>query len=75
MTFSSESFDKCLYKILSYGGDTDTNACIVGAMAEALYVINEEYILEVQKKIPREFTEILEKGYKVIKKENKTLIK
>lgn len=60
---------------MSYGGDTDTNACIVGAMAEALYVINEEYILEVQKKIPREFTEILEKGYKVIKKENKTLIK
>lgn len=75
-TFSSESFDECLYKILSYGGDTDTNACIVGSMAEALYGINKEYIIDAKTKISREFTEILEKGYNAIKKENiKTLRK
>ena len=30
-------------KILSYGGDTDTNACIVGSMAEALYGIDDYF--------------------------------
>lgn len=67
-TFTSKSFEESLYKILSYGGDTDTNACIVGAMAESLYGINEEYIEEAQRKIPVEFIKILQKGYNEMNK-------
>ena len=50
--------------MLSYGGDTDTNACIVGGMAEAIYGLDEQYIKEVDKKIPEEFKKILKKAYK-----------
>ena len=37
--FTSNSFEESLLKVISFGGDTDTNACIVGSMAEALYGI------------------------------------
>lgn len=66
--FSSNSFEEALKKIISYGGDTDTNACIVGSMAEALYGIDESLISLVKKKIPYEFTSILENGYSKVKK-------
>lgn len=66
--FSSSSFNESVIKVISYGGDTDTNACIVGSMAEALYGIDETLINQASKKIPTEFTEILNKGYsKIIK--------
>lgn len=66
--FSSNSLEEAIRKIISYGGDTDTNACIVGSMAEALYGIDENLILLVKQKIPEEFTNILESGYSKIKK-------
>lgn len=65
--FTTNSFDEAIKKVLSYGGDTDTNACIVGGMAEAMYGIDEEYIKEVDKKLPKEFKEILKKAYKRLK--------
>lgn len=66
--FSSNSFEESLKKVISYGGDTDTNACIVGSMAEALYGINEELIKEASAKIPKKFVKKLELGYsKIIK--------
>lgn len=66
--FSSNSFEEAIRKIISYGGDTDTNACIVGSMAEALYGIDENLILLAKKKIPNEFNDILEKGYSRVKR-------
>lgn len=66
--FTSNSFDESIRKVISYGGDTDTNACIVGAMAEAMYGINNNLIKEVNKKIPKQFINVLEKGYSKIKK-------
>lgn len=66
--FSSNSFEEAIRKIISYGGDTDTNACIVGSMAEALYGIDESLILLAKQKIPTEFTDILENGYHKVKK-------
>ena len=57
--------------MISYGGDTDTNACIVGSMAETLYGIPNELINEVRKKISNSFENILDKGYsKVLKRVN-----
>ena len=61
--FSSNSFDESVKKVISFGGDTDTNACIVGAMAEAMYGIKKEYVDFVKTKIPEEFCDIMEKVY------------
>lgn len=66
--FSSNSFEEALKTVISYGGDTDTNACIVGAMAEALYGLDASFILQAKEKLPEEFTTLLDKGYKRIKK-------
>ncbi len=61
--FTTNSFEEAIKKVISYGGDTDTNACIVGGMAEALYGLNEKYIEQVNKKIPEEFKKVLKKVY------------
>lgn len=62
--FSANSFEESIKKVLLYGGDTDTNACIVGSMAEAMYGINPSLIEKAKEKIPKEFTKILETAYK-----------
>ena len=68
--FTSNSFEESIRKVISYGGDTDTNACIVGGMAEALYGLDKKYIEIVNKKIPNEFKKVLEEAYK---KQNKII--
>lgn len=66
--FSSNNFEESVKKVISYGGDTDTNACITGSIAEALYGIDDYLIKEANKKIPAEFVTKLEKGYAKIKR-------
>jgi len=66
--FNSNSFEESIYKVLSYGGDTDTNACIVGSMAEALYGIDTKLIQKAKQYIPDDFIRILNNAY--IKKED-----
>ena len=46
------------------GGDTDTNACIVGSVAEALYGMSENQKEESIKNLPDEFKKILKKAYR-----------
>lgn len=65
--FTANDFNESILKILSYGGDTDTNACIVGSMAEALYGIDTKLIEQAKEKIPRDFVKKLELGYQQIK--------
>ena len=67
--FTSSSFEESVQKVISYGGDTDTNACIVGSMAEAMYGIDKELIKKAKNKIPREFTQVLERAYKMKNRE------
>lgn len=62
--FNANNFEESIKNVISYGGDTDTNACIVGSMAEAMYGIDLELIKQVKKKIPKEFTQVLEIAYK-----------
>ena len=62
--FESKSFEESIKKVISFGGDTDTNACIVGSMAEAMYGASPILIEKAKQKIPREFIDIIEKGYK-----------
>ena len=67
--FTSNSFEESINKVISYGGDTDTNACIVGSMAEAMFGIKEELINKAKCKIPREFVEVLERAYRIRQRE------
>ena len=67
-TFNSNSFEESINTVLSYGGDTDTNACIVGSMAEALYGIDNDLIKKAKEKIPAAFVKVLENGYKKMNK-------
>ena len=63
-SFNSESEVKeNAREVISYGGDTDTNACIVGAMAEAMYGIDSQIIEKAKKYIPTHFVKILDKEY------------
>lgn len=64
--FKGKSFEDCIRIVLSFGGDTDTNAAIVGSMAEAFYGIDENLTQQAFKKIPTEFVKILNQCYKKI---------
>ena len=43
------------------GGDTDTNCCIVGSIAEKIYPIKNELKLQAESKIPKHFIKVLKK--------------
>ena len=65
--FTSNNYEEAIKKVISYGGDTDTNACITASMAEALYGLDESLILTIQEKLPKQFVKKLELGYSQIK--------
>ncbi len=66
--FTSNSFEESILKVISYGGDTDTNACIVGSMAESLYGIDDDLINEVKNRIPYELSSVIDKSYQKVRK-------
>lgn len=68
--FTSNSYEESIRKVISYGGDTDTNACIVGSMAEAMFGLGEDLIEIASQKIPENFTKKLQEGYTYCKKTN-----
>lgn len=57
--FTTDNFDDAIRLTLSLGGDTDTNCCIVGSMAESLYGINEDKKAIIEEKLPDEYKRIL----------------
>lgn len=73
--FKANSFEEAIKEVISYGGDTDTNACIVGSMAEALYGINKELIDKANSKLPKEFIDKLTLGYNIINTKSSPKIK
>lgn len=73
--FKTNSFEEAIKEVISYGGDTDTNACIVGSMAEALYGINDELIDKANSKLPREFIDKLASAYNIIYTKSSSKIK
>lgn len=64
--FTTNSFEESIRQVISFGGDTDTNACIVGGMAEAMYGLSKELKQKALAKLPSEFVEILNKCYNQI---------
>lgn len=64
IVLSSNDYEAAIRNAISIGGDTDTIACIVGGMAEALYGVPKHLIEIAKNKLPIEFNELLENGYK-----------
>ena len=61
--YMSNSFEDAIRKTLLMGGDTDTNAAIVGSMAEALYKMNNKQKEEALDSLPNNYKKILNKVY------------
>ena len=61
--FNSNSFEESIRLAISFGGDTDTNACIVGSMAEAMFGIDENLKEKAISKLPQNFKKIVKKFY------------
>ena len=57
--FNSSSFEDSIRKVISFGGDTDTNACIVGSMAEALYGVPEDLKKKALDKLPPDMLQVV----------------
>ena len=60
--YNSTGFEDAIRKTIFLGGDTDTNACIVGSMAEAAYGVDDKLIEFANKKLPTEFKKVLSKA-------------
>ena len=61
--YYSNGFEDAIRKIIYLGGDTDTNACIVGSIAESIYGINDELIEQANSKLPECFVKKLKINY------------
>lgn len=66
ISLTSNSFEESIRKSISIGGDTDTIACIVGSISEALFGIPDKYIDKAYKKLPDNFVKLLKLGYERI---------
>lgn len=64
--FTANNFEESIKLVLSFGGDTDTNACIVGSMSEAIFGIDKNLEKQALTHIPEEFKNILKVGYERI---------
>lgn len=57
----STDYENCIRLSISIGGDSDTIACIAGGIAAAFYKEIPEYIMsETYKRLPEEFTDIID---------------
>ncbi len=57
--FSVTNFEDSIKTSLSFGGDTDTNACITGSIAQALYGVSKELENQAYSKLPTDFINII----------------
>lgn len=71
--FNANSFVDAIKLAISFGGDTDTNACIVGSLAEASYGIDEKLKKQAYNKLPNEFKKILDLYFNEFTKLNSSI--
>ena len=62
--YNSTSFEDSIRKILLMGGDTDTNCCIVGSVAESIYGMSDIQKEDAISELPNEYVKILKEAYK-----------
>ena len=51
---------------MSLGGDADTIGAITGGIAEAFYGMSEDWKIEVLRRLPEAFVEVVEEFYQKI---------
>lgn len=61
--YNSTSFEDAIRLAVSYGGDTDTLAAIVGGMAEAYYGVPEDMWDAVKDRLPEEMLKVVDQFY------------
>lgn len=59
----SESYEDCIRKAISIGGDTDTIACMAGGIAEAEYDLPLGIVNETMDRLPLEMRFLLDQMY------------
>ena len=62
--YSSNSFEDSIRTTLLMGGDTDTNCCIVGSVAESIYGMSAIQKESAISGLPNEYIKILKRAYK-----------
>ena len=64
--WKSTDFETAIRLAISLGGDSDTLACITGGIAEAFYGMSEDWKIEVLRRLPEAFVEVVEEFYQKI---------
>ena len=62
--YNSFSFEDAIRRTLLMGGDTDTNCCIVGSVAESMYGMSEKQKENAVLGLPNEYVKILKRVYR-----------
>lgn len=63
MFLISESFEDCIRKSISIGGDTDTIACIAGSLAESYYGVPEDIKVRTKKYLSKDIYNLIKGDY------------
>ena len=58
------SFEEVIRNAVSLGGDSDTQACIAGSIAETVYEIRDDLISKANTYLPKEMIEVVNEFYK-----------
>ena len=66
LNFTCDDFETAIRLAISLGGDSDTLACITGGIAEAFYGMSEDWKIEVLRRLPEAFVEVVEEFYQKI---------
>lgn len=64
--FTSKDYEDAIRTVISFGGDTDTNACIVGGMAEALYGVPKDLVEQAKERVPKQFVKVIDSAYSMM---------
>lgn len=67
ITFASSDWETSVRRAIMGGGDTDTVACIAGAVAEALYGIPDDIAVKARSYLPSHLDAITEDFFKIKK--------
>ena len=58
-----EDFEDVIRIAVSLGGDYDTLTCIAGGMAEAMYDVPEDFVIECRKRLPEDALGVIDSFY------------
>ena len=62
-----EDFEDVIRTAVSLGGDCDTLTCIAGGMAEAMYDVSEDFVIECRKRLPEDALEVVDSFYEFLR--------